>query len=83
MDHGDGSAAGQDADGDQRGIGIVKEEAGQLSELHIEKVAGRMRLIDARIKTIQGEREVDRIDVVQKAAAEGPSSERRGGHEKG
>jgi hypothetical protein len=42
-----------------------------------------MRLIDTRIKSIQSQRKIDRIDVVQKAASKGPAGQRGDGYEKG
>ena len=84
MDHGDRSATGQDADGDQGRVGIVKDRIREYSQAHVQEIARRLGLMNGGIKAPECEREIDGIDVVQEAAAEGETSQRgRGDQDRG
>jgi len=58
IDQHDTGDAGQDADQDQRQVGIVHGEVDQAAEANVEKVSRRVGLMDARVKAGHAEGEI-------------------------
>jgi hypothetical protein len=73
VDDGKGGAASRNADEDEREIGVVKKCVHETTEADIEKVTGRMGLVDAGVEAAHCKREVYGVQVVEIAAAKYPS----------
>src|SRR5436305_10046793 len=82
MDQRGGSATGSNTDGNEGGIGIVKKRIHQPAQADVQKIARRMRLMHARIKAVESQREVHRIDVIKKMTAKEQTRHGNGAHQK-
>ena len=65
VDHNRQSAAGENAQNDERKVGVVKHDIQQPAQTYVQEITWRMRLMDARIKTPHRQRKIHGIEVVE------------------
>ena len=75
VDHNCHAAAGQNAQDNQRQVGIMKQNVQEPAETYIQEIPRWMRLMDAGIKTLHGQRKIDGIQVVEVTTAKHEASD--------